>query len=1204
MEQTANQTPASESKKKKKWPKIVGGILAVIIIAIGLAFYFTAGMVGVVDKQLELLQRGDLKGAYSLTSRDFQKNTSLEQFAAFVKKYPSLSQNQGHTFTTRTIENNIGTVKGTLTAKDGAVTPVEFQLVKEQGEWRILFMEVRSAGAGVKSEEAGKGRDQDSAPASPKTEAAQDKTPGGAAELLSITTCETVDQADSSPVGITDRFTPMSPKIHVVARVKNTKAGTKTRGVWIAVDAIATPNYEINSTELVLDQEGTANLHFQIKKPDQGWPPGKYKMDLFINGKLVGSAPFTVGKGAPPGPSGEVAPTGPSQAAAVKMDLGAVKKDPKRIWTIAVYLGADNDLDPFAPKDLTEMAKGLPEEGVECIVLVDRAKGAKTEGDDRTDKVVRIKRSAGKETQAEVLATPGELNLADPTVLRAFLTSVIKTFPAQRHALILWDHGGGWASHLNDTNAPGTKEGHDHLSLPKLRQAISGALKDTDVKKLDLVGFDMCLMAQMETAAEICDLAEIMVASQAVEPGDGWPYEQILPSFGNESLGARRLGAQIVEAYGKHYGGRQQPVATLSAIDLKEVRVLAETINSLTAKIVKTVPDQWPAISRAFFYSESYADRTDIRKGPSGLASVDFLDLLKRLRHIVKPFPADQEYQKIVGIMDRAVIASYASPKHRLSHGLAIYAPTTIRQFNPQYEQVQLARISDWPKLLTELHQTQKNNLTTPKISNIKVVDAQSGQPVKGGKPGGGFRVEATVEGENVLWVQYLQAKRDEKNKGTAILEKSYVLDPEYYKKKLNAVADVVDLIMPEFRGKQHKVSREFVGGHLMVTNGELAGRATIDASNLADLTRVAVPVYIKRQGVERHYATVFFDSLSWQATHVVGEIPQPDGAVAYRQIKPQPDDEVTLLFEFLPDEGKPGYLQGETLKWKKGLEFVINTDSPGEIIVAMRAESIGGKSAFAKTTLKVEGYTQEEQGFVDNAKKLTPQDLIGKWRWHGLKDGRWQPLPAYTEIAPAKSDPKVLTAQIHNPSDPNWKVANQVALLDTRVKPTLRLLSLDEKGRPVEDMNFTVLVSRWEQGSPRLILKYLVPKGWLLLWAKEKDSQASDPGTPTAASATDPQTTPSSLPPAQTTQPAPSASLIGIWQSQEGEVLKIGPSTYEVYSLNQLMDKGTYVIKGKLIVIKSSMTGERERLSYLLRGQQLTLKDSEGETSNYQKIQ
>jgi hypothetical protein len=151
MEQPANQMPPLGSPKKKKWPKILGGVVAFIILAVTLAFYFTAGMVGVVEKQLALLQQGDIKGAYELTSKDFQKAMSLERFTAFVKNYPSLSQNTGHTFSTRSIENNIGTVKGTLTAKDGAVTPVEYQLVKEQGEWRILFIKLRATGASTES---------------------------------------------------------------------------------------------------------------------------------------------------------------------------------------------------------------------------------------------------------------------------------------------------------------------------------------------------------------------------------------------------------------------------------------------------------------------------------------------------------------------------------------------------------------------------------------------------------------------------------------------------------------------------------------------------------------------------------------------------------------------------------------------------------------------------------------------------------------------------------------------------------------------------------------------------------------------------------------------------------------------------------------------------------------------------------------------
>ena len=430
------------------------------------------------------------------------------------------------------------------------------------------------------------------------------------------------------------------------------------------------------------------------------------------------------------------------------------------------------------------------------------------------------------------------------------------------------------------------------------------------------------------------------------------------------------------------------------------------------------------------------------------------------------------------------------------------------------------------------------------------------------------------------------------------------MLDPEYYKKKAETAADVVDLIMPEFKGRRNTVSREFVGLHLTVTNGERAGRATIDGSNLADLDHVAVPVLLKRQGMESHFATVFFNAITWQAANVVGEMPQPGNAVSYRQIKPQPDDEVTLLFEFMPDKGEPGYLKGETLRWQKGLELLINADPPGEVIAAMRAESMGGASAFAKTSLKITGFTPQEKQFIDNARKLTVKDLVGRWRWHGLKDGQWQPLPAYTDIAPDKANPQILAARIHNPEDPNWKTASQAVILDTRLRPTLRLISFAE-GRPVEAMNFTVLVSRWDQGSPRMVLKYLVPKGWLVLWAKEKPGAA--PALETAPLPSPPpgmEQPSSSLPPPPSPAPEAAASLVGLWQNQDGEVLRIGVGTYEIYILNQLIDQGTYEIRNKQIFIRSAVTGEKERFSYRLQGETLILKDAEGETSVYQRRQ
>jgi hypothetical protein len=347
----------------------------------------------------------------------------------------------------------------------------------------------------------------------------------------------------------------------------------------------------------------------------------------------------------------------------------------------------------------------------------------------------------------------------------------------------------------------------------------------------------------------------------------------------------------------------------------------------------------------------------------------------------------------------------------------------------------------------------------------------------------------------------------------------------------------------------------------------------------------------------------VFFNLINWSAANVVVEIPQRDGSVAYRQVQPQADDEVTLLFEFIPDEGKPGYLAGQTFKWGKGLELVIDTDEPSEIVVAMRAESIGGKSSFATTTVQLEALTKEEQTHVENARKVKMKDLIGKWQWHGLKDGQWKPIPAYTEIAPSPSNPDLLVAKIHNPGDTNWKVTPMMVVLDTRLMPTLRLIAFSEEGRPIEAMNFTMLVSRWEKGSPRMVLKYLVPKGWLLLWAKEQGKQATLAPAATGPPATAPPPAASPPPP----QPPPqqqSASLVGVWQGEEGDIIKIGPSSYELYGFGRLVDKGSYEIRGKQLITRSAVTRDVERYTFSLSGQLLLLKDSDGEISRYHRKQ
>ncbi|CAM3013677.1 TM2 domain [Legionella steigerwaltii] len=137
----------------KKALMVIGAIFAWLLLYVGsvfiIIFLLISSLTYPINHQLSALKTGDIEKAYSYTSKDFQKTTSLSDFKKFINQYPSLKNNKSAFFNERIIENNIGLVKGTLTATDGAKTPIEYRLIWEDGAWKILNIKVRYTGAGI-----------------------------------------------------------------------------------------------------------------------------------------------------------------------------------------------------------------------------------------------------------------------------------------------------------------------------------------------------------------------------------------------------------------------------------------------------------------------------------------------------------------------------------------------------------------------------------------------------------------------------------------------------------------------------------------------------------------------------------------------------------------------------------------------------------------------------------------------------------------------------------------------------------------------------------------------------------------------------------------------------------------------------------------------------------------------------------------------
>ena len=74
--------------------------------------------------------------------------------------------------------------------------------------------------------------------------------------------------------------------------LKNAPESTVVKGVWTLVSAEGySSNSEIDSAE-VTGSDGT--YYFSLDRSADSWPVGKYKIDLYIDGKLVQTVNFEV----------------------------------------------------------------------------------------------------------------------------------------------------------------------------------------------------------------------------------------------------------------------------------------------------------------------------------------------------------------------------------------------------------------------------------------------------------------------------------------------------------------------------------------------------------------------------------------------------------------------------------------------------------------------------------------------------------------------------------------------------------------------------------------------------------------------------------------------------------------------------------------------------------------------------------------------
>jgi Clostripain family len=648
----------------------------------------------------------------------------------------------------------------------------------------------------------------------------------------------------------------------------------------------------------------------------------------------------------PPAPTESFAPVLPT--ASPKPFVPPAASSEGQTWLVMLYQDADDKiLEQDIYVDLNEAERVGSTDRVQIVAQVDRF-SAGYQGDGNWTSAKRFYITQDDDLQrvrSQQVADLGEVNMSDGATLADFVTWAVETFPADKHVLILSDHGMGWPGGWSDP-APGGRGDPsiplsaalgDELYLNELDQALGGIRNQTGLDQFELIGMDACLMGHLEVLTALAPHARYAVVSQETEPALGWAYSGFLKALAaNPDMDGAALGRQIVDSYiqddqrivddqaradflrqGSPMGGlfgtfggptadqlaqQMEQNVTLAAIDLAALPELMSSVDDLAYALQQ---EKQPIVARARSYAQSFTSVFGKEVPPSYIDRGSFVQLLKResdSRQVA------QAADGVLAALSRAVLADKHGPKKPGATGVSIYFPNSQLYSSPMagpesYTAIarRFADTSLWDDFLA-YHYTGRP--FEPAAGEIAV--PQPGTAVRGpgsgqielspitlsdrvAAPGRPVLLSTDVRGQNIGYVLFFTGYYDQASNSIFVADTDYLESAD-----TREIDGVYYPVWPE--GGEFTVEFEWEPLMFAIDDGVDRVVAMLTPQSYgatpADATYTVDGTYTYADGGESCYARLYFrDGLLRQVFGFTGQ----NGTGAPREIIPQAGDQFTV---------------------------------------------------------------------------------------------------------------------------------------------------------------------------------------------------------------------------------------------------------------------------------------------------------------------
>ncbi|MDR2383735.1 MAG: hypothetical protein LBD76_07640 [Prevotellaceae bacterium] len=328
---------------------------------------------------------------------------------------------------------------------------------------------------------------------------------------------------------------------------------------------------------------------------------------------------------------------------------------PLKTRTVVVYMVGDNTLNSYVDPDINEMERGWKDSfDGDLIVYVDQKRTAPyllKISSDRTNSIV----------SKEVMKY-SEQNSSSPEVMEQVLTDIKNMYPAKSYGLIFWSHANGWLPASSSVTKAFGDDGGKSMDITELAK-LRG--------KYDFFIFDACDMMGVETAYELKDNTDYIVASVTEILAGGFPYDEILEYLFMENADLVSVCQKFMKLY-RAYSDIEMRTAALSVVKTASLDNIATASKSLMQKYKSNIEN---------------LDVSQIQKYDSEKTTLffDFLDFMERIAG------DDSELQTLRDHLSSTVIFEDHTPSIlnefdiERSCGLSCYIPGQNRNLDDAY---------------------------------------------------------------------------------------------------------------------------------------------------------------------------------------------------------------------------------------------------------------------------------------------------------------------------------------------------------------------------------------------------------------------------------------------------------------------------------------------------------------------------------------